>query len=103
MATRIEHTKINIDRTSLTNIVADYEAVQQGLAQQFRKTINDNFTETKDVINEITNDIKTADETVNDTINEMIDEVWDAMVNVKLSKTQPTGQQLGDFWFNDLS
>lgn len=98
MATRTEHTNINTNRTSLVNIVTDYETVEQGLAQQFRKTINDNFTETKDVINEITNDIKETDTIV----NTMVNEVWDAMVNIKLSETQPTGQQLGDFWFKEL-
>lgn len=95
MATRDNHTILDIERENLGQIVPNYDVVQQGLAQDFRKTINDNFTGTEEVVQKIVDDIKETD----GKINGIVQEIWDGMVNIQLSVDEPIKQQLGDFWF----
>ena len=72
-----------------SNTVPNPQTVNQGLASEFRGTVNNNF------------------EAVNESFKKVdlqIENVYKNMVGIVISPDPPTGlQKAGDFWFKDLS
>lgn len=85
----------DLDGNTVSNAVYDSntapnpQTVNQGLASEFRGTVNNNF-------NSVNESFKKVDL--------QIENVYKNMVGIVISKDQPTGlQKAGDFWFKDLS
>lgn len=69
----------------------EFQKVEQGVAHDFRKTINDNFSETADAINDLVEQIEETSQKIKEDV-----------INIEVSETTPTNQKIGDFWFKIL-
>lgn len=71
----------------------EFKKVEQGEAYNFRKVINDNFSKTAEVINDLDEQIEEATQKIKEDAISII---------MSDDNEKPTTQKAGDFWFKIL-
>lgn len=83
-----------------TNLTLD--AVEAGLASSFRQNINNNSEAIVSAIDTLKIDLDNQIAEVQTLMETKEKAIYAAMVNIQVSKEQPTNQKPGDLWFQIL-
>lgn len=83
-----------------TNLTLD--AVEVGLASSFRQNINNNSEAIVSAIDTLKIDLDNQIAEVQTLMETKEKAIYAAMVNIQVSKEQPTNQKPGDLWFQIL-
>lgn len=66
----------------------EFEKITEGEAYKFRKTINDNFSQISEVIEDLSGQIEDTEEKIKENA-----------IDIEVSIETPDSQKVGDFWF----